>query len=270
MSVEDLFSLEGRVAIVTGGSTGIGEGIAQGLAQAGANIVIAARRHNMIDDACHKIEAMGAKAVGISTDVTKAEDIERMLKTATDAFGRIDILVNNAGSTWGDNFKRGPLLEMTEQDFYGCFDLNLKSIFLSCTMVVPIMRAQGKGCIINVSSTGGLSLTPPGIGFALYGAAKSANVSLSRAMAVEFAPDVRVNVIAPGAVDTPRVVAARDPERAAQQLRGIAMGRSGLPSDFAGAAVYLASDAASWTTGTILEVHGGLQAARTPTTGNRM
>jgi 3-oxoacyl-[acyl-carrier protein] reductase len=213
---------------------------------------------------------MGRKALGVPTDVTKQFDLDQLVQRTMDTFGRIDILVNNAGSTWGDNFRRGPLMDMTEQDFDGCFDLNLKSIFLASIQVAPIMKAQGKGCIINVSSTGGLSLTPPGIGFALYGAAKAANVSLSRAMAVEFAPEVRVNVIAPGAVDTPRVVAARDPERAAQQLRGIAMGRAGRPEDFGGAAVYLASDAASWTTGTILEVHGGLRAARTPVQGNKM
>jgi NAD(P)-dependent dehydrogenase (short-subunit alcohol dehydrogenase family) len=263
----DMFDLSGRVAIVTGGSTGIGEGIAQGLAKAGADIVIAARRPEVIEEARKKIEAMGRKVIGVPTDVTQAEDIQRLIDQTMETFGKID---NNAGSTWGVNFRRGPLLEMTEQDFYGCFDLNLKSIFLSCTMVVPIMKKQGKGCIINVSSTGGLNLSPPGIGFALYGAAKAANVNLSRAMAVEFAPEVRVNVIAPGAVDTARVVAARDPERAAQQIRGIAMGRSGKPEDFGGVAVYLASDEASWTTGSIFEVHGGLQAARTPVTGNKM
>lgn len=137
--------------------------------------------------------------------------------------------------------------------------VNTRSVFLCSTAAVPVMQAQGKGVIINMASIGGLASSAPGVGFALYGASKAAVVNLTRSMAVEWAPQIRVNAIAPGQIDTPRVTSGWNPEQRAAQIRRVAMGRNGLPEDIAGAAVYLASDAAAWTTGICLEVHGGLQ-----------
>ena len=264
MPAPSSFALDGRVAVVTGGSTGIGLGIALSLARAGANVTIAARRAELVADACAQVENAGVKALGVPTDVTKRPELERLVQQTRHTFGHIDILVNNAGASFGEGFNRGPLLELKEQDFDGVMALNVKSIFLLSNLVVPIMQAQEKGCIVNISSTGGLPTSPPGVGFALYGAAKAACISLTRSMAVEFGPHVRVNALAPGVVDTPRVSANRSPERAAAQVRGIVLERMGVPEDIGDAAVYLASDAAAWVTGSVLEVHGGLRAQQPP------
>ncbi len=264
------FDLTDRVAIVTGGSDGIGKGVAIGLADAGANLVIAARRQDRIDATVETLRGMGRRAIGISTDVSDEAQVAAMVEAALQEFGKIDILVNNAGSSWGTNFKRAPLLELEASDFDGCFSTNVKSQFLCAKAVVPTMQAQADGgCIINMSSVGGqITGTTPSATMAFYSASKAAILSLSRSMAGEWAPKVRVNAIMPGLIQTDRT--RNDPMRRAtddELAAGIGLNRVGLPQDIAGAAVFLASDAASWMTGAAIQIDGGPRSRRTQTAG---
>jgi len=252
------FDLTDRVAIVTGGSDGIGKGVALGLAEAGAHIVIAARRQDRIDAAVAQIEGLGRRAIGVSTDVSDPAQITNLIDATMKEFGRIDILVNNAGSSWGTNFKRGTLLELDAADFDGAFGTNVKSQFLCSRAAVPIMQQATGGAIINMSSVAGqLNLTPsPTMG--LYSATKAAILSFTRSMAAEWAPKVRVNALMPGLIQTDRT--RNDPNRRAtdeELAANIGLARVGLPSDVAGAAVFLASDAASWITGAAIQIDGG-------------
>jgi NAD(P)-dependent dehydrogenase (short-subunit alcohol dehydrogenase family) len=253
------FRLDGKVAIVTGGSTGIGLGIAEAMAAVGASVVIAARRPEVVDEACQKISAQGGKALGAPTDVSDAKQVQRLVARAREELGRIDILVNNAGGTFGPTFKRGPLLEMADADFQECWNVNVKSAFMCSKAAVPHMMENGNGSIINLSSVSGRENSAPMTGFSAYGSAKSALIGLTRGMAVEWAPAVRANVIAAGMIDTPRVTASRAGDDMSAWLSTIALGRAGLPEDIAGAAVFLASDASSWITGACIDIHGGLK-----------
>jgi NAD(P)-dependent dehydrogenase (short-subunit alcohol dehydrogenase family) len=253
------FDLTDRVAIVTGGSDGIGRGVALAMAEAGADIVVAARRQDKIDAAVAEIKALGRRAIGVSADVSDPSQVQGIIDAAMGEFGKIDILVNNAGSSWGTNFKRGLLLELDASDFDGAFGTNVRSQLLCGKAVVPIMRKQATGgAIINMSSVAGqLNLTPSPT-MALYSATKAAILSFTRSMAAEWAPEVRVNALMPGLIQTDRT--RNDPNRKATDEElgmAIGMGRVGLPADVAGAAVFLASDAASWITGASIQIDGG-------------
>lgn len=256
------FSLEGRVAIVTGGGTGVGRGIAIGLAEAGADVVVAARRMEPLSETCQAIEGLGRRALAVQTDVTLASDTKALAARTLEAFGRIDVLVNNAGGSFGATFKRGPLLELTPEDIDGCLALNVRSVLLCGQAVVPAMMAQERGAIINIASIGGRGISAPSPGFGMYGPSKAAVVTLTYNMATEWAPHVRVNAVAPSTITTPRVEATRTPEVEVSITSTIALGRIGKPEDVAGAVVFLASDAASWVTGSVIDVHGGLRSAR--------
>lgn len=254
------FDLTDRIAIVTGGSDGIGKGVAVGLAEAGAHVVIAARRQDRIDATVEELRSMGRRAIGVTADVSDDAQVARVIDVAKGEFGRIDILVNNAGSSWGSNFKRGSLLELEGEDFDGCFGTNVKSQFFCAKAAVPIMMEQTEGgCIINMSSVGGqITGTTPSPTMAFYAASKAAILSLTRSMATEWAPTVRVNAIMPGLIQTDRT--RNDPNRRAtddELAMGIGMSRVGLPQDIAGAAVYLASDASGWMTGSAIQIDGG-------------
>lgn len=253
------FSLDGQTAIVTGGSTGIGLGIAQGLAEAGANVVIAARRPEVVDQACQELLATGRTILGIPTDVSDPDQVERLARQTQEKLGRIDVLVNNAGGTFGPTFRRAPLLETSDFDFQECWAINVKSAFMCSKAVAPQMMAQGNGSIVNISSISGREAGAPMYGFSVYGSAKSALIQLTRGMAAEWGPSIRANVIAAGMIDTPRVTASRSDAEIEAQLLTIAMGRAGLPADVAGAAVFFASAAAGWVTGACLDVHGGVK-----------
>jgi len=252
------FDLTGRVAIVTGGSDGIGKGIALAMAEAGADIVVAARQQQKIDAAVAEIAATGRRAVGVSVDVSDPPQIQSIVDTAMREFGKIDVLVNNAGSSWGATFKRGLLLELEASDFDGAFSTNVRSQFLCGKAVVPIMQQGNGGCVINMSSVAGQLNLVPSPTMALYSATKAAILSFTRSMAAEWAPKVRVNALMPGLIQTDRT--RNDPNRTASDEElavNIAMGRVGLPSDVAGAAVFLASDAASWISGASIQIDGG-------------
>jgi NAD(P)-dependent dehydrogenase (short-subunit alcohol dehydrogenase family) len=254
------FSMEGRTVIITGGSGGIGMGCAKAFAQAGANIVIVGVPAEGIAPAVAEIEAMGVQALGIVANVANAADVDVMVKQTIDRFGRIDTLVNVAGGTYSRNpempqFSRAPLLDLDELDFMTTFDANVKTAFLCAKAVVPHMKKQGSGSIINTGSQAGMG-RGSAADLATYGAAKAAVHALTARMATQWGPEVRVNCIAPGTIDTPRPGGTVRPEMATAPQR-IPIGRAGTADDIGGVAVFLASDAAAFVNGQTLPVTGG-------------
>ena len=235
----------GQVAVVTGGSDGIGKGIALAFAEAGASVVIAARRPDNLAEAQAEIEATGAQVLAVPTDVTDAASVQRLADETIQRFGRVDVLVNNAGGSFGPTFARGPLLDLTESDFAECFRVNVTSVFLCCKAFVPLMQAQGRGVVVNTGSILAGELRKPAAPLGVYSSAKAALARLTRAMALEWAPAVRVVTLAAGDIDTPRVTASRSPAEIEASKATIAMGRLGTPADIASLVLFLASDSAS-------------------------
>lgn len=244
--------LDGKVAIVTGAGGGFGEGVARGYALEGAKVVVADIN---LAGAQQVADAIGDQALAVHVDITSASDIKKMVAQTIEKFGRIDIIVNNAGTT----HKNQPLMDVDEKTFDRVFEVNVKSIFLITQAIVPVMRKQGGGVILNIGSTAGIRPRP---GLTWYNASKGAVNLLSRSMAVELAPDnIRVNAICPvmgvtglfesfmGLPDTP--------ENRAKFVATIPLGRFCQPSDIAAAATFLASDAAEFITGVELPVDGG-------------
>jgi 3-oxoacyl-[acyl-carrier protein] reductase len=232
--------LQGKSAIVTGGASGFGAEIARAYVREGAKGVAA---------------EIGAGAVAIGGDVTRQADIEASVNLAVEQFGSLDIVVNNAGWT----FRNKPLLDVTEAEFDKTFAINVKSIFLMTNAVVPIMRKQKSGRIINIGSTAGVRPRP---GLTWYNASKGAVNLLSKSMAVELAPDgIRVNCIAPVMGETGLLESfmgvADTPENRARFVATIPLGRMSRPSDIANACVYLAGEESEFLTGVILPVDGG-------------
>jgi 3-oxoacyl-[acyl-carrier protein] reductase len=262
----DSFDLTGRSALVTGGSQGIGREIALALAAAGADVAIVARLpeavslgteriHRPVDSVVLEIEALGRRSVGIVADVRDPEQVRLMAREADEALGGVDILVNNAGATWGETFRMGPLLEMTADDFEECLRLNLKSVFLCSSAVAPGMLERGRGAIVNLASQSGQAASPNN---GLYGAAKAGVINLTQTMSIEWAPAIRVNAIAPGTVQHADRAAVHPYARGRAPVADtVAMGRAGTAQEMAGAVVYLASDAAAYTTGTVIDINGG-------------
>lgn len=248
-------ALAGRVAVVTGGSAGIGRGIAEALARAGARVVVASRRQEAVTTAEKELVTLGYDAFGVATDVTDESSVEALMSATGDRFGGLDILVNCAGGSFGSSFERGPVLSLRDQDLLECYRLNVVGTFLCTKAAVPHMRERGAGSVVNITSVAAYSAAR---GMAAYGAAKAAMNSLTRSMARELAPDVRINAVAPGHIDTPRTNDRRDEAKRARQLAETPMGRYGTPEDVAGAVIYLASDAASWVTGEIIRLDGGM------------
>lgn len=244
--------LKGKAALITGGASGFGAEIARSYAREGANVVILDLN---ADGAAAVAREAGHGAVAVGGDVTSARDIEAAVSRAVDAFGRLDIVVNNAGWT----FRNKPLLDVTEDEFDRVFAINVKSIFLMTRAVVPIMRKQGSGNIINIGSTAGVRPRP---GLTWYNATKGAVNLVSKSMAVELAPDrIRVNCIAPVMGATGLLEAFMGvpdtPDNRAKFLATIPLGRLSTPADIANACVYLGGDESEFITGVILPVDGG-------------
>jgi 3-oxoacyl-[acyl-carrier protein] reductase len=246
--------LKDKVAIVTGGGSGFGEGMARRFAAEGAKIVVndlnAAGGQRVVD----AIRQQGAKAVYISGDVSKRADVKAMVARAVSEFGRVDIMVNNAGVT----HKNQPLLNVPEEMFDKIFAVNVKAIYLAALEVIPLMRQQGGGAIINTASTAGLRPRP---GLTWDNASKGAVITMTKSMAAELAPDkIRVNCLCPVAGITGMLgdfMGADTPENRARFQASIPIGRLSTPEDIANAALYLASDEANFITGVALEVDGG-------------
>lgn len=249
------FDLSGRVAVVTGGSEGIGRGVAEALGRGGASVVLAARTPAKVATAEEELQAAGIEALGVPTDVRDGDSVDNLFSSAIDRFGRLDILVNSAGGAFGDSFKMGPLLTLDVSDFIESYRVNVIGILLCSKAAVPLMNKTGGGSIVHIGSPAGRA-TAAGL-MGAYGASKAAVNNLTRTMALEFAPTIRVNAVLPGHVETPRTKANRTPERVAKALRDSASGRMGTPDDIGGAVCFLCSPAASWISAVLLDVDGG-------------
>lgn len=247
-------SLKGKVAIVTGGSQGIGRAISLSFAKSGATVCIADIDQRLGEEVSEKIKNLGSEAKVFKVNVTISEQVNQMVQEVLEDYGRIDILVNNAGGATGANFNIGRVLKISEKDWDETISLNLKSVFLCSKAVAPCMLEQKKGCIINMASVTGYIPWP---GLPAYSASKAAVINLTKSLAIELAPFVRVNAIAPGLIETPRTSKNRRPEQLAQLLTNVPLGRMGRPEEVAEVALFLASDAASWITGTVIDIHGG-------------
>jgi NAD(P)-dependent dehydrogenase (short-subunit alcohol dehydrogenase family) len=249
---KDLFSLHGKLSIVTGGGRGLGYGIALALAGAGSDLVLAARSKHELERISQKIITdTKRKVFPLSLDLTKKGEIERLVKAVLDEFGRIDVLVNNAGTN-----VRKPFLEITQQDFDDVVQVNLRAVFFLTQAVVNEMMKQKMGKIINIASLASQ------IGLrnvSAYAASKGGIASLTKSLALELAPyNINVNAIAPGYYQTKMTEALfRDEEGYRWVLSRIPMGRAGVPDDLAGAAVFLSSSASDYITGQSLFVDGG-------------
>ena len=249
------FSVEGKVAIITGSSQGIGSALAEGFGRAGASVALVARSSDRLKEWERKIKSEGGEALAVPTDVTKGNQVNNMVERVMDTYGRIDVLINCAGGAAEDRFI--PLIDMEEGSWDRVLDLNLRSIYLCCRAVGRIMVSQRNGSVINISSG---SAVIPTATLAHYCAAKSGVNQFTRALALEWAPhNIRVNVISPGMTDT---AGEREhmPEGILEKYtRMIPMGRIGQPEDMLGAALFLASEASNFITGVILPVSGGPQ-----------
>jgi 7-alpha-hydroxysteroid dehydrogenase len=248
------FRLDDRVALVTGAGRGIGAGIAVAFAEAGADVVCAARTASQLEETATRVRALGRRALVVPSDVTDAAQLERLVAAALDAFGRLDVLVNNAGGT-----PPRAALETSLEFFEKAYRFNTTSAFLLTKLCVPRMvETAGGGAVVNVSSrAGGMVQT----GFVAYGAAKAALNFATRVLAAEFAPKVRVNAIEVGGVETSALeVVVSNPEVRKALERNTPMRRVGQVEDIAACALYLASPAASWVTGKIFAVDGGVEA----------
>lgn len=245
------FSLEGKSAVVTGASRGIGRAIALGFAEAGADVAVAARTEGDLETLAKEIDALGRRAIVVPTDVTQRDEIENLVQTAVEGFGQIDVFVNNAG---GSNFM-APLTSLRPAGWDKLRTLNLDSVFHGTQLAAQAMVDKG-GSIIQIASVAGIQGAQ---GLSPYSAAKGGVRLFTQAVAKELASsNIRVNSIAPGWIDTPLNEFMKEDESILKMMTDmIPMGRFGTSEEIAAAAIYLASDASSFVTGTTLVVDGG-------------
>jgi gluconate 5-dehydrogenase len=255
MKVQQLFDLTGRVAIITGGSIGLGRQMAEGLAEMGANLVLCARKKERCEQAAEELQACGVKTLAVGCDVKEPSNVQELVNATISQFGRIDILINNAGTSWG-----APIEEMRLEHWNKVIETNLTGTFLCCQAAGKFMVAQKQGAIINIASTAGLRGSPPEFHAIGYHASKGGVIAFTKDLARKWAVhNIRVNAIAPGWFPThmSEVVIERNK---ANLLKGIPLARFGSEHDLKGAAVFLASDAADFITGHVLVADGGQSA----------
>ncbi len=253
MSILDRFRLDGRVAVVTGAGRGIGRASAIALAEAGADVVVAARTAEQIEQVAETIRGLGRRAVPVAFDVMELDRLGELVDTAVQEFGGLDLLVNNAGGSMPK-----ALLDTSVRSFERALTFNVTTAFELTKQAVPAMLERGGGSVVNISSAAGRI---PNRGFAAYGTAKAALTHLTKEMASDLSPRIRVNAIAVGSVATSALdmVMADDGMRTAME-QSTELQRLGEPEDIAAGVVYLCSPAGSYLTGKVLEVDGGLVA----------
>lgn len=258
MKLQDLFSLKGKTALITGGGRGIGKFIATGMAEAGADVILVSRKMKNLESAAAEIgKDFGVKALPIACDLGKPEDIDKMLEAVKAEFPRIDVLVNNAGATWG-----APTLDFPLEKWDQLFNVNVRGVWILTQKVARIMKEQGGGNIINISSIMGFrGSDEAGHPAVPYNSTKAAINLLTMNLAVKLAPyKIRVNAIAPGFFRTDMMAYVEKPEFKPVYeaiLNTIPLRRVGDMDDMKGAAVFLASDASAYITGHVLVNDGG-------------
>lgn len=248
-----MFRLDGKVAVITGSSKGIGRAIAEAMAATGARVVISSRKGEACEAVAASVRGAGGEAMAIPCNVSRHEDLRALVDQTLEAWGRIDILVCNAAV----NPHFGPMAEVSESAYDKIMSTNVKSNLWICNMAIPQMAARRDGVVIIISSIAGLK---GNLGLGIYGLSKAADMQLAKNLALEWGPaNVRVNCIAPGVVKTDF---ARklwdDPKVHDKAVAAYPLGRLGEPEDIAGAAVFLASRASAWMTGQTLVIDGGV------------
>lgn len=257
MNVKDMFDLTGKVAIVTGGSIGLGAYMARGLAEAGANLVIAARKVERCVEICEELNSLGVKALPVACDVSKAEDCQNLVDAAVKEFGRLDILVNNAGLAWAADAMDYPM-----DKWQKVMDLNVTGLFQLSAMAARVMKEQGGGRIINMTSVAGFfGSTPEAQNTIAYNTSKGAVVAMTRDLAVKWARyNITVNAIAPGFFPTHMSSGLLEKNKHLVLPR-IPMGRLGEEDDIKGVVVFLSSEASRYITGHTIMLEGGVTAS---------
>jgi len=249
------FRLDDKVAVITGSGKGIGQGIGITFAEAGARVVFTARTESDIRANAERAKAFGAQALAVPCDVRDDGQLQTLVARTVEAFGRIDIVVNNAGGAIPNQIAR-----TSRKRFNEAFDFNVVSALMVVRYSLPHLK-ESKGCVINICSAAGRIVQP---NFSVYGAVKAALIHMTRLMASDLAPDVRVNGIAPGSILTDALKGLLD-EPSLQKMCGLTpMKKLGEVDDIALAALYLASPASKWVTGKILEVDGGMETTNMP------
>lgn len=252
-TINELFDLTGKVAIVTGGSRGIGKDMAEGLAEAGASLMLCARRESWLNETLSEFREKGFQAEGILADVAKAEDVQKVVADTVSKFGKVDILINNAGISWGAMPEDMPL-----EQWQKVLDVNLTGCFLMAQACGREMLKQKSGSIINISSISGITSSANGPFYAGYVASKAGLIGLTRELAASWGrKGIRVNAIAPGFFHSRLADAVIDIYEKSIQANN-PVPRVGNEDELKGVAVFLASDASSYVTGQTISVDGGM------------
>jgi 7-alpha-hydroxysteroid dehydrogenase len=250
--VLEKFMVEGQVAIVTGAGRGIGAATATALAEAGADVVIGARTAAQLDAVAATVEEFGRRAVVVAGDLSTRDGMESLVEAAKTELGRVDILVNNVGGSMPQ-----PFLDTTERDFRHALSWNVTTAFNLTQLAVPVMLESGGGSVVNIASSAGLFAMR---GFAAYGTGKAAMIHLSRELAQDLAPKIRVNVVCPGAIATSALdVVLQHDEIRQSMIEGTPLRRLGEAWEIAAAVLYFASPAGAYATGQVLAVGGGIE-----------
>ncbi|MCH8194968.1 MAG: SDR family oxidoreductase [Chloroflexi bacterium] len=251
---DTMLGLEDKVVVVTGSSQGVGRGCALQFARAGAHVVIVARGLELAEEVAAEVRALGRQSIAVQADVTRKEDVDRMIAATLDKFGRIDVGVNNVGGRGGT--PPGSVLESDPGFWQETFEISLFTVLLNTkAFAATMVERQIHGSIVNVASVAALKSTP---GIATYGAAKAAVMQLTKTLASELGPyGIRVNAVAPGMVDTKALAAFLTPEERANRVAKIPLARLATPDDIGKAVVLVASDLAGWITGETVVTDGG-------------